>query len=68
MPGTMMAAAKAAPGKNSDFQTLWLKTARTFATAAPQGRYIEAPAGHYIHRDRPASVRDEIRRPLIRLP
>lgn len=63
IPVTVIAATEPQIGGSRRFQTLWLEHQRAFADAAANGRYVAAQrASHYVHRQRPGLVADEILR------
>ena len=65
IPVTVIAATEPPIGGNRTLQKLWLRHQEKFADHAPRGRYVQANgAGHYIHRDMPGLVYDEIVRML----
>ena len=67
VPITVIAATIPPPGAPKGGGEVWLKTQRDFAGALQNGRYVIAHgAGHYIHKDQPALVSEEIRRLLER--
>ncbi|MDH3253796.1 MAG: alpha/beta hydrolase [Acidobacteriota bacterium] len=65
IPITVIAATEPQITGSRALQKLWLEHQEAFARAAANGRYIEAArSSHYVHRQRPGLVADEILRML----
>jgi pimeloyl-ACP methyl ester carboxylesterase len=63
IPITVIAATKYPPGAPRGAQTIWLEAQRDFAESVKRGRYVVASgSGHYIQKDRPILVTEEIKR------
>ncbi|MGB5835060.1 MAG: alpha/beta hydrolase [Thiohalocapsa sp.] len=68
IPTTLIVATKPPKGGPAAAQPIWLEVQRQFADAMSDGRMVIAQgAGHYIQRDAPEMVVDEIERMLSRV-
>ena len=65
IPVTVIAATEPPVGGSRSLQRLWLRHQEAFAREAANGRYVVAEgSGHYIHRQRPGLVAEEIQRTI----
>ncbi len=68
VPMVVLAATRPGGGASERFQQIWLQDQAAFAAQALDARYVEVEnAGHYIHRQRPEIVLQEIRQMLARI-
>ena len=65
VPLTILSATSGAVGKRA--RSSWTANQAALAATSPFGRHVVVDAGHYIHRDRPSVVIDEVRGLLNRL-
>lgn len=62
IPTILIAATKPPPGASSDAQTVWLSVQKEFADSLTDGDLVIAEgSGHYVQKDAPQIVVDEIR-------
>jgi pimeloyl-ACP methyl ester carboxylesterase len=68
IPITVIAATEPPPYAPEELQQLWLGVQNGFASDLANGHYVQADgAGHYIHRDDPELVVEEIRNLVDRI-